>query len=239
MCLQFFFSSGVWVFFSIPLIIKARIKNQNYLTLLSGNKKKRDPNSCFAFYKLEKNLWPNYVHRMYLQNRFVFSCSAYTDLLLFSSHNATVRSRCCEQSAGILHEAHNNDRMARDEEQKNKKNERKNLIMQIIFPISLFHMNRSLFHNPVKRASHRSLCRCAYANIQTNKFSSRRRHRRHRLTLFFSVSILVCRDIAHTVLFRENRVVFSWYFFYYILFNSLFVDSLLYTSSSLPNRLSA
>lgn len=61
-----------------------------------------------------------------------------------------------------LHEAHN-DQMARDEQKKkytHTQQQKKNLIMQIIFPISLFHMNRSLFHNPVKRASHRSLSLC-------------------------------------------------------------------------------
>lgn len=72
------------------------------------------------------------------------------------------RSRCCSQSPRILHEthaqAHNGERWTeKNKYTRTQEREEKNLIMQIIFPISLFHMNRSLFHNPVKRASHRSL----------------------------------------------------------------------------------
>lgn len=62
--------------------------------------------------------------------------------------------------------------------------------MQIIFPILLFHMSRSLFRNPVKRASHGSLSlheQHTYANIRTTKKRKR----------FHVVSIIVRRDISH------------------------------------------
>lgn len=127
--------------------------------------------------------------------------------------------------------------MARDEQ--NKKYtatttaQKKNLIMQIIFPISLFHMTRSLSRNPVKRASHRISFAVRYANIRTNGFS-------RLVSSPFLSPLLMCAGTSH-IPFCFEKTAWSLADISFIIFYSIHYCLLIHfhASSSLPNRLSA